>query len=211
VKDNWAEPKAFELEDGSDPYRDAAEHKIDLKAPIDQVSKVLSDNLNLGRVIVTAVKFSDGRMEEIREEDPIPAKAEAIATVAKPVRGCPAPNFSFIEQRAGEVLQAFLTPEQAEDFTRLQSFVSQGVDTGHRYMLTSRTAPDRLSRYGGRQLFDLDEQRNFCVHYDDDVPAPEELLALHLFLSLPGHESYLRDLTDGHGIDLENLVIRARQ
>lgn len=193
--ERWADSKAFELEDGSDPYRSGAEHVIDLRAPIDEVSKVLSDNLNLGRIIVTAVRFADGRMEEVHEK--VPEEAEAVATVAKPVRGCPAPNYSFIEQRASEVLRAFLTPEQAEDFEALQQFVSQGVDTGHRYMLTSRTAPGVLPTFGGRQLYDLDEQRSFCVHYDDDVPAAEELLALHLFLRLPGHEQFLRDLQDG--------------
>ncbi len=190
----WAEAKAFELEDGSDPYRDSAEHKIDLKASIDDVSAVLSESLNVGRTIVTAVQFSDGKLREVREGEKVPEKAKAAATVAKPIRGCPAPNFSPIEHRAGEVLRAFLTEQQVRDFDSLQRFVTRGADTGHMYMLTSRTAPAELGSFGGRQLFDLDEQRAFCVHYDDDVPAAEELLALHLFLRLPGHEAYLRTL-----------------
>jgi hypothetical protein len=37
--------------------------------------------------------------------------------------------------------------------------------------------------------------RAFCVH-DWTVPASEEMLALHLFLTMPGREHYLRDIPD---------------
>jgi len=42
-----------------------------------------------------------------------------------------------------------------------------------------------------RSLFDVDEHMAYCVH-DWEVPAAEEMLALHAFLSVPGLESYLR-------------------
>jgi hypothetical protein len=62
-------------------------------------------------------------------------------------------------------------------------------------MLTSRTNPPELKMFGGRTLFDLDENQPYCTH-DWDVPSGEELLALLLFLSL-GRESYLRSIPEG--------------
>lgn len=121
-----------------------------------------------------------------------PAKA---ATVKKPVVGCPAPTFDQIKLRATRVLRAFLTPQQVVDFERHQRFVTTGADTGHRYMLTSRNAPDQLRHFGARCVFDLDENRSYCVH-DWHVPAEEELLTLHVLLSLPGHETWARGRPD---------------
>lgn len=123
-----------------------------------------------------------------------PAK---VATVKKPVRGCPAPDFEAIRLRANRVLRAFLTPDQVEDFERYQRFVTVGADTGHQYMLTSRSAPDELRNFGARCVFDLDENRAYCVH-DWDVPAEEELLSLHCLLSVPGYETWARGIPD-HG------------
>lgn len=116
-----------------------------------------------------------------------------VTTVKKPVRGCPAPSFEQVRLRATRVLRAFLSPEQVEDFEQYQQFVTVGADTGHQYMLTSRNAPDDLSRYGGRCVFDLDENRAYCVH-DWDIPAEEELLTLHCLLSLPGYETWARGI-----------------
>ena len=116
---------------------------------------------------------------------------DAGATVAAPTIGCPPPNFPAREERANRVLERFLTPAQYADWRRDQRFVQTAHDTGHKYLLTSRLHRDALSRVGGRSLFDLDTQTPFCTH-DWDVPAAEELLALRVFLALPGGEAYLR-------------------
>jgi len=57
-----------------------------------------------------------------------------------------------------------------------------------------------LKQCNGRQLYDLEEKRALCVH-DWDLPPAEEMLALHLCLSLPGQEKYVRSLpaTWAHG------------
>jgi len=154
--------------------------------------------------------------------EPKPAVA---ATVAAPVQGCPAPDFDNADTRATRVLEAFLLDDQLEDFRRYGQFMSLGHETGHRYLVTSRQARRALERTGGRSLFDLDEPsygngnpiivddmhghrrivgteegnrygRAFCVH-DWTVPAAEEMLALHLFLTMPGRESYLRHIPEG--------------
>ena len=49
--------------------------------------------------------------------------------------------------------------------------------------------------------------RALCVH-DWVVPAPEEMLSLHLLLQLPGWESYLRrDEHDWELLELEHQVL----
>jgi hypothetical protein len=115
--------------------------------------------------------------------------------VAQPTRGCPAPDFSQADIRAAIVLEHFLTQQQREDFRTYNRFITTGADTGHRYMLTSRLRKDQLRKYGNRTLFDLDEDRAYCVH-DWLIPAAEELLALHIFVGLPGREAYLRAIPD---------------
>ncbi len=120
-----------------------------------------------------------------------PKTPDAGATVAAPVIGCPPPNFPAREERANRVLERFLTPAQYADWRRDQCFVQAAHDTGHRYLLTSRLNRTALARVGGRSLFDLDENTPYCTH-DWDVPAAEELLALRVFLALPGGEGYLR-------------------
>ncbi len=123
-----------------------------------------------------------------------PEKAAAV-TVARPTRGCPPPDFEQAEIRAEHVMGQFLTEEQLSDFKSDQAFLSVGADTGHRYIVTSRHARTKLATVT-RSLYDLDEQMPYCVH-DWDVPAAEEMLALHCFLSIPGLETYLREIPHG--------------
>jgi hypothetical protein len=188
------------------------------------VQEFLQKQLKPHRKQVSAVRFANGHVEQLTEatlqvidtqaepevtqavDTPAPVPKEkkkpeptAAVTVAQPVRGCPAPDFDDVEVRASRVLKAFLTPDQVEDFERRQQFVAIGVDTGHRYLLTSRHAPRALAQYGHRTLYDMDERLPMCVH-DWEVPAPEELLALFVHLSLPGLEQYVRSIPDREGV-----------
>jgi hypothetical protein len=224
----WASPSDFPV-----PSEQGA-GKIKLDAGIEEVQRLLSKALKPGRVLVTAVRFADGVVEEKREASlapkgettepasppsppPVPTPEELAAaaalvtttpakavTVAAPVRGCPPPDFENADIRATRVLEAFLMDDQLEDFRRYGQFVSLGHETGHRYLVTSRNARGRLAKTDGRSLYDLDEPRwgasrgagrAFRVH-DWTVPASEEMLALHLFLTMPGREHYLRDIPD---------------
>lgn len=191
----------------ADVYRSSAGLRVQIKAPIETVQSFLSKKLKPGRTLLSVVRFSDGRMEEIRNPRPsdagitiqekpplIPSPKPVVAvTVAKPVIGCPPPNFPAAELRANRVLESFLDSGQKEDFRQRNQFISVGADTGQRYLITSRLRRDGLGSVGGRSLFCLDEGHPFCVH-DWSVPAAEEMLGLHLFLSLPGWEMYLRGI-----------------
>lgn len=135
---------------------------------------------------------------EDKLDKPKPKKPAAAVTVAQPTVGCPAPDFEAAEIRATRVLSTFLDTQQRADFARYQRFVVTGIDSGHRYMLTSRQARDQLATYH-RTLFDLEEGSPLCVH-DWDVPAAEELLALAIMLRLPGREQYVRAIPDREGV-----------
>lgn len=199
---------------------DKAESVILLKGRIDKVEKVLTKALRPERAVLRVVRIGDGKIEEIRDRDfeekkaevkpeepstalavpahTKPAKKEpaaAATTVAAPVLGCPPPDFEDVHKRANRVLRTFLTPQQVYDFERRQQFIVVGGDTGHRYLLTSRNAPNELGSVGGRTVYDLDEKHSFCVH-DWGIPAEEELLTMALFLQLPGRESYIREIPD---------------
>ena len=185
-----------------------------VKVPIEKVAKLIAKALKPGKQLVSAVKFGNGRMEEVHEStftvsgateekrerkpksetEPAPAPARAT-TVAAPTRGCPAPDFDPATLRAREVLMSFLDEGQREDFIKHNRFITFGATTGHRYMVTSRHARAQLERFGGRSLYDLDEQRAICTH-DWDVPAEEEMHALNVLVQLPGHEQWIRDLPD---------------
>ncbi len=218
----------------------AATEKLDwtgttkVGAPIDKVAGVIARALKPDRKVVSAVKFSDGTIEEIRTADfddtrpkdeanggpyreavtpdkIIPAKKpKAATTVAAPTRGCPFPDFEPAEIKARRVLTAFLDPGQLEDFRRYNRFLSIGQTTGHRYLITSRHANDELALRRS-VLYDVDNSRSICTH-DWDVPAAEEMLALHIYLQIPGGERFLRSfpgdiLYDGDVLDIDGAVV----
>jgi hypothetical protein len=60
-------------------------------------------------------------------------------------------------------------------------------------------------------LYDVDDSRSVCTH-DWDIPAAEEMLALHIYLQIPGGERFLRSfpgdvLWDGEIYDIDGAVI----
>lgn len=203
----WAEDKDF-LMLGNAAYRSKEGLTIQLAAKIADVQEVLAKGLKPQRKLLTAVRFTDGKIEETRQvqdadakvvELPVrePEKPQPVAavTVAKPVVGCPMPVFQEADVRASRVLEAFLDEDQIKDYRKLGAFVTVGVDSGHRYLVANRERPNMLKKCGGRQLYDLEEDRALCIH-DWSVPPPEEMLALHLLLSIPGQEQYIRTLPE---------------
>lgn len=204
------------------------EQTVDLNAPMSKVQDFLQKQLKPHRKQISAVRFTNGKLEELSEatlqmidspnaseaSSPPPAvvasaalvepkkekpepKPKVAVTVAQPVLGCPAPEFDEVDLRANRVLSAFLDPGQVEDFNRYQQFVATGADTGHRYMLSSRSCKRALSKHSSfRSLFDLDDATALCVH-DWEVPEGEELLGLLVHISLPGLERYVRGMPAG--------------
>ena len=209
----WASAKDFAPLDDLTLYRSKAGVTIHLRASIKKVRNLLGKHLKKGRSLVDAYVFSDGRLEEVRytvttdddgekvEEPVLPTAEEkkeepkAAATVAAPTIGCPVPNFPEHEVRATEVLRAFLKPQQLSDYEKDGVFMARGADTGHQYAITHRNRRASMQSVSFRSLYDMTEGRPMCVH-DWSVPAPEEMLALLLCVSLPGHESRVRALPE---------------
>ncbi len=225
VRLRWADKEAWDgIPIEAFKPGDTRETSIVLKGRIDKVEGVITRALKPDRKTLRVVRIAGGAIEEIHDrafdqeaieakhpyrdepeetslavpEETKPEKKEKAAvatTVAQPVRGCPAPDFDKVHHRATRVLKAFLTPDQVADFERHQRFVVVGADTGHRYMLTSRNAPDELGRGFTRTVFDLDENVPYCVH-DWAIPAEEELLTMAVLLQLPGREVWMREIPD---------------
>ena len=194
------------------------EQVVTLDAPITKVQEFLQKQLKPHRKQISAVRFANGRIEQLSEatlqtidapateeadpkkEKPKAKEPKSAVTVAAPVLGCPAPEFDDVEIRATRVLKAFLTADQIADFERRQQFIAVGADTGHRYLLTSRHSKRALSRHQSfRSLYDMDDRVALCVH-DWEVPAAEELLGLFVHVSLPGCETFVRGMPDRDGI-----------
>jgi hypothetical protein len=213
----WAKESSF-LPLTNAAYRMKDGVTVELEAKIGDIEKVLSKALRPERQLVKAVKYTDGTVREIQtyrspaepdERDkllpPAPEKPKAelakpepetATTVARPVNGCPMPDFPEADIRASRVLEAFLSPAQVKDYQATGAFMTIGADTGRRYMIGNRERPQYLAEhFFGRQLYDMDLGRALCVH-DWAVPPPEEMLALHLCISLPGRESELLSLPE---------------
>lgn len=202
----WASEKDF-APVANAQYRTKAGLTIKLDAKIEDVEAVLAKALKPTRNLLSAVRFTNGKIEEVRHtkdgvadlpSEPAKKPAEEIkaaVTAAKPAIGCPMPAFPEADVRASRVLEAFLEPDQIRDYRQYGAFTAQGVDSGHRYMICNRETPQMLKACDGRQLYDLEEKRALCVH-DWDVPPPEEMLELFLCLTLPGYEKFIRTLPD---------------
>jgi hypothetical protein len=218
----WCSEQAF-LPLTNAAYRTKDGLTVTLAAYIEDVERLLSKALRPERQLVRAVKFSDGKLEEFVPEHPYRASTtpltspktpppatveststalvervkEAVAvTVARPVNGCPMPDFPEVDVRASRVLETFLSSEQIRDYRSEGAFITVGADTGRRYLVCNREKPALMRKQlMGRQLYDLDRQIPICVH-DWVVPPPEEMLALHLCLTLPGRESELLSLPE---------------
>ena len=115
-----------------------------LACGIAKAQRVLVRHLKVGKPTLSVVQYAGGRLEEVRDEaipaieGPEPVKA---VTVQRPTIGCPSPDFGQADVRATEVLTAFLSAEQAEDWRRFNRFIMQGADTGRRYLISSRKSP----------------------------------------------------------------------
>jgi hypothetical protein len=174
------------------------EREIEMSGPITEIGRFLRRRLRPGKPSLSVVRIGHGKLQEMSdssyEDDVSDDEAKAVTTWT-PLLGCPAPNFAHVRRRATRVLRDFLDEKQADQFEADQRFSTVGADTEHDYMLTSRSAPDELARFGGRSVFDETEKRAYCVH-DWDIPPEEELLMLHCHLSLPGLETWVRSLPD---------------
>jgi hypothetical protein len=168
---------------------------IPIHAPIAKTSKLLISISRPKDRTLTAVKFSDGKLEVIEgatsksleaieasiaraKEKEDPKKEAKAASVKRPTPCCPQCMPGAIGP-ASEVLLSFLSPEQHEQWARERAILVEGHLSGHRYVIAHRHS--ELAQRVGRVCFDADDQK--VVHFHDwSVPPEEEVLAAKLVM-----------------------------
>lgn len=196
----------------------ARQQRVNLAAPMTEVGPELTALLKGGEQTVTAIAFSDGRVETITGTDTKSAKALkeklgpyreeakkaetplAPTAIEKPK---PEPKAAATVKRgtmccpncmpgaiepATECLLAFLDEQQHEDWARERNLIAYGGTSGHAYLIAHRHSP--IARQQTKICFDLDDELVLHFH-DHTVPPEEEVLAAKLILE--HHEEWLRN------------------
>jgi hypothetical protein len=196
-----------------DQPHDGKKLEVSVAASLGKASKLL---ISVARPIdrtLTAVRFSDGKMEVVEgasakaldkaeeligkaQETEKPGEPAAAASVKRPTPSCPSCMQGAVKP-ASEVLLSFLTDDEHSDWSRKRAIVVEGGLTGHRYLLAHRNS-DVAGRIG-RICFDLDDQ--VVIHFHDwSVPPEEEVLAAKVILAHREHwlrnEATLYDSVD---------------
>jgi hypothetical protein len=166
-----------------------------IRAPIAKASKLLIGISRPKDRTLTAVKFSDGKMEVVEgatskslkiiedtiaraKEKETKAEEAKAASVKRPTPCCPQCLPGAIGP-ASEVLLSFLTPGQHEQWARERAILVEGHLSGHRYVIAHRHS--EAAQKVGRICFDIDDGR--VVHFHDwSVPPEEEVLAAKLIM-----------------------------
>jgi len=199
--------RAFLLDCANRKYAGAAwVDKVDpdvecqtIKAPYEQVAKRLMRAAAPPKKRRLVAIVSTAGYVSVSEDYPatITAETEAIAAMPKPEASSWRPRDPPHNVRAAEVMRAFVTPEQFDDWTRREAFVARGGTTGARYLVVHREGP-LAERYGsssivldscvidypgswGRGLRALRPGADVAVHCLA-VPPEEEALTLALMI-----------------------------
>lgn len=180
--------------DKGEPYKGRAKDIL-IEAPLAKTSKALIRIARPRDRTLTAVKFADGKMEAIEgataasleviektvaraKEGEKKGKEAVAASVKRPTPCCPECQPGAIGP-ASEVLQAFLSPEQHDQWARERAIMVEGHLSGHRYVIAHRHS--KLAQRVGRICFDTDDQ-NVLHFHDWSVPPEEEVLAAKLVM-----------------------------
>jgi hypothetical protein len=197
----------------------AKKKSIVIDAPIATVGPLAAKLMKPGEAVLTAVTFKDGKVltctgtgselvelagaaAEAAEKAPEKEKPAAAATVKRPTPSCPQCVPGSIEP-AREVLLAFLSEEEHEQWAVSRTLTITGGLSGHRYLLAHRHTD--AARRVGRICYDLDAE--CVVHFHDrSVPPEEEVLAAKLILE--HQEPWLRNEATMLGMQGHALVFK---
>lgn len=167
---------------------------IVLDAPITKTGPLLVRATKPADRTLTAVSFTDGRLEvaETGALETIVARAAAdpearAVSVARPTPCCPRCEVGSIEP-ARDVLLSFLSPQEHADWADHRAIIVVGGTSGHRYLLAHRHSPTAARL--GKICYDLDD--HFVLHFHQtEVPPEEEVLTAKLILE--HREPWLRN------------------
>lgn len=176
---------------------------IVIGAPLEDVGPVVAKLMRPGPAVLTAVRFKDGTMETCSggvaeltelahaatamEKTSDNKKAVAAATVKRPTPSCPDCVPGSVGP-AREVLLAFLTPDEHDEWASRRTVTAIGGLSGHRYVIAHRHT---VMAQQWRRIC-LDADTGDVVHFHDwSVPPEEEVLAAKLILE--HREPWLRN------------------
>jgi len=150
-----------------------------IDAPVVKAGKLLM-GWKRRKDLLTAVKSYSGEItpvigngEEV-EKEVAKKTTEKAVTTKRPTLCCPYP-VKGPDIRASEVLQAFATPKQWEDWERHGYLIAYGNLTGDPYRICHRHTP--LAKRQGKVAWNIKDKQ--VVHcYDWSVPPAEEVLAI---------------------------------
>lgn len=189
--------------------------EIEIRVPMAKIGPMVAAQIHGDVSTWTALRYTDGKVEvhdgpqilscgddgvdadNVPSEKQLPAVVEpaviepvAAATVARPKRGCPAPTPAV--RRASEVLRAFSTRSQWDQFVREGRMRVIGSHTGKSYLLYHR---DQAANQGlSHSLVERGTNRAICC-WDDRVPPEEEVLGIKI--AVEHHERWLIGLGTG--------------
>jgi len=164
------------------------EVKILVAAPVAKAGRILLGEKTKG--ILTAVRSVSGKVTAVTDGDVEHAVAEvakkdtaAAASVRRPTLCCPHPQ-PGPDVRASEVLQAFCTPRQQDEWERSGMVHCYGNLSGRLYEIAHRHHPLAVERQ--KIVWDVEGQH--VMHcYDWSVPPAEEVLVMKLTLEHAEH------------------------
>lgn len=162
-------------------------YTLEVSAPIRDVATVLLGKRRTPPGVISALVYADGSTTATLDgaELPVPEGAKppekkpaAAATIPRPTLCCPIP-WEGPDQRASEVLKAFCTPDEWDEWIQCGMIHVVGNLTGHTYRVVHRH--HALARRQGKITWD--ETSDSVVHAHLAVlPPPEEVLSVKLTL-----------------------------
>ena len=208
-KKGWCDEK---VQFWKKPYRKKATRHTKLDVSINEIGPMLVKKLKPGEQTLTAVRFSNDRIEiiegadvdlsaiektvEAEEKAAKPPKPKAAASVKRPTPSCPDCYVDAVGP-ATDTLLAFLSDEQHEQWREHRAIIVYGNLSGHRYILAHRHT--ELAAQFGKICWDADDNAQMKFH-DNSVPPEEEVLAAKLILE--HRESWLRNEATTFGVAL---------
>lgn len=167
---------------------------IILKAPLTKTGPALVKATKPADRTLTAVSFSDGKLEvaETGMLETLVAKAEndkeaQAVSVSRPTPCCPKCEVGSIAP-ARDVLLSFLNEQEHKDWAEHRAIMVHGGRSGHRYLLAHRHSPTAARL--GKICYDVDDR--FVLHFHaTEIPPEEEILTAKLILE--HREPWLRN------------------
>jgi len=160
---------------------ESGETVLTIKATVVEAGRILIGEERLKAGVLTSVRSSAGAVSVVIGNDPDEVaqeaekeEAEQAVTTPRPTCCCPNPT-PGPEERASEVLRAFCTNQQWEEWEKHGFLHARGCYTGHLYRIAHRHSPIAVKQ--GKVSWAMTDDAIMHCHVTH-LPPPEEVLAI---------------------------------